>query len=248
MRGLNAAISAALQNVAVGEPASGGGAEGAATPASPSGGDTSGTASGATTARPVDGEKTERFVRFLEGVGPDKNMFRESMRLDFDACKRLAEFLRRNRIKALSLSHNHVGDEAVAALADAMGENTSLTALDLPSNDITDEGVVALANALKSNSTLATLNLHENGITDRGASALARLLISNTSLTTLNLSHNKLTGDAAKALIAAVACNTTIKSLKVMPGNAMAEKDARELIKAVRRNTKFSIKSLLGMA
>lgn len=25
---------------------------------------------------PRDGEKTDRFVKFLEGVGPDKNMFR----------------------------------------------------------------------------------------------------------------------------------------------------------------------------
>lgn len=70
------------------------------------------------------------------------------MRLDFEACKRLSEFLRRNRIKALSLSHNHVGDEAVCVLAEALAENTSLTALDLPSNDITDKGEARRARGL----------------------------------------------------------------------------------------------------
>ena len=75
-----------------------------------------------------------------------------------------------------------IGDEEVAALAEALTVNCTLKELDLRRNSIGAGGAAALAEALKVNRALTTLNLSENSIGVEGAAALAEALKSNCCL------------------------------------------------------------------
>jgi Ran GTPase-activating protein (RanGAP) involved in mRNA processing and transport len=83
-----------------------------------------------------------------------------------------------NGVAKLSLSHNPVGSEGAAILADALGRNAmpSLKALMPDDCGIEDDGFVALVSALERNESLQLLSLEGNRIGDRGFLALAESL------------------------------------------------------------------------
>jgi hypothetical protein len=59
--------------------------------------------------KPAD-EKLNKFVDFLQGDNPGACMFHAQMRLSLDGCRKLSAFVgSSSRVKALSLSHNHIG-------------------------------------------------------------------------------------------------------------------------------------------
>ena len=63
------------------------------------------------------------------------------MRLSFEGCRKLANFLASStRVRALSLSHNYLGDVGLAILCEGLRVNSSVTALDMPDNNIGNAG------------------------------------------------------------------------------------------------------------
>lgn len=67
------------------------------------------------------------------------------------------------------------------------------------------------------------------------------------SLKKLGLSYNAIGKAGCRALTAAINSNQSLKHLQLLPGNPVEEKDAKALAKALKRNNKFSIRSLLGL-
>ena len=107
--------------------------------------------------------------------------------LDTDGAKAIADYLHvSGSLKALDLSSNKLCG------LDTTGQGTYTT-----------EGIAAIANALRVNTTLTDLVLYYNGIGDEGAKALADALRVNASLTRLDLRHNGIASGAASQLLAA---------------------------------------------
>ncbi|KAG2498188.1 hypothetical protein HYH03_003942 [Edaphochlamys debaryana] len=193
-------------------------------------------------------EKLSDFVNFLNGENPGACMFHAQMRLSPEGCMKLANFLRSSaRVRALSLSHNYLGDGGLRLICDGLRENKSVTALDLPDNNITDVGCAILAEAIKDNPSLTQLQLAYNKIGDQGAMALAQVIRSSNSLKKLGLAFNNIGKTGCQALTAAISANQSLKHMQLLPGNPVEEKDAKALAKALKRNNKFSIKQLLGL-
>lgn len=68
-------------------------------------------APGGTQESPAPTEKLSQFVNFLNGENPGACMFHAQMRLSPEGCMKLANFLRSSaRVRALSLSHNYLGE------------------------------------------------------------------------------------------------------------------------------------------
>ena len=121
-------------------------------------------------------EKLNKFVDFLAGDNPGACMFHAQMRLSLEGCRKLANFVGSSaRVKALSLSHNHIGDDGLKILCEGLRVNRSVTALDLPDNNIGDEGAINLSVAIADNPSLTQLQLAYNRIGDEGAKALAEV-------------------------------------------------------------------------
>ncbi|GLC41543.1 hypothetical protein PLESTF_001581500 [Pleodorina starrii] len=193
-------------------------------------------------------EKLTDFVNFLNGENPGACMFHAQMRLSPEGCMKLANFLRSSaRVRALSLSHNYLGDAGLRLICEGLRENKSVTALDLPDNHITDVGAAILADAIKDNPSLTQLQLAYNKIGDQGAKALAQVIRTSHSLKKLGLAFNNIGKAGCQALTSAISSNQSLKHMQLLPGNPVEEKDAKALAKALKRNNKFSIKQLLGL-
>lgn len=197
---------------------------------------------------PANEEKLKSFMNFLSGENPGACMFHAQMRLSFDGCRKLANFLKSSaRVRALSLSHNYLGDDGLKILCEGLYYNSSITALDLPDNNVGDEGIKALAYALRSNVSLTQLQLAYNRIGDEGAVVISQLIKTNNSIKKLGMSHNNIGKRGCQALTEAIASNQSLKHLQLLPGNPVEDKDAKALAKALKRNKKFSIRTFLGL-
>eukprot|EP00798_Chlamydomonas_sp_ICE-L_P025708 gene25708-11366_t len=219
---------------------------------------------------PPGEEKLNQFVNFLQdknpgacmchaqmqlfivgcckGENPGACMFHAQMRLSTEGCRKLSNFLKNSfRVRALSLSHNYLGDDGIATICEGLRVNKSITALDLPDNNISDIGIQTLANSIGHNPSLTQLQLSYNKVGDAGAQALAELIKSSTSLKKLGLSFNNIGKAGCQALTLAISSNQSLKHLQILPGNPVEEKDAKALAKALKHNKKFSIRSFLGM-
>ncbi|KAL6765313.1 hypothetical protein V8C86DRAFT_2457523 [Haematococcus lacustris] len=200
-----------------------------------------------TLAAPAD-EKQKQFVEFLQGANPGACMFHAQMRLSLDGCRKLAAFLANSsRVRALSLSHNYLGDDGMEIICNGLMQNSSVTSIDLPDNNISDNGCIMLASAIKHNMSLTQLQLSHNKIGDNGAIALAALISSSQSLKKLGLSNNNIGKAGCQAMTEAIRVNQTLKQLQLLPGNPVEEKDAKQMAKALVRKEKFSIRSMLGL-
>ena len=84
-----------------------------------------------------------------------------------------------------SLSYNHLGAAGAAALAPALAANGSLTELSIYGNHVGDEGVCAICEAIQSNkeTKLVSLNFRNNDIGPVGANAVAAMVAVTGSLT-----------------------------------------------------------------
>ncbi|XP_066025377.1 NLR family CARD domain-containing protein 3-like isoform X3 [Pocillopora verrucosa] len=126
----------------------------------------------------------------------------------------LAECLKYNKsLTTLDLSYNEIDDDGAAALGECLKYNKSLTTLHLSDNEIGNDGAAALGECLKSNKSLTTLDLSFNKIGDNGAAALVECLKDNKSLTTLYFSDNKIGDDGAAALGECLKYNKSLTTL-----------------------------------
>lgn len=96
--------------------------------------------------------------------------------------------------------HNLGTGKRAAALAEALGNNETLTSLRLEHNQIGCAEVKILAKAFEKNKTLTSLTFALNSIDDEGAKALAEVLENNNTLTVLKINSNYIGNEGAKAL------------------------------------------------
>jgi hypothetical protein len=120
-----------------------------------------------------------------------------------DGARRIAELVADRtgpRLKTLYLAGNEFGPAGIAALADALADNTDVETLWLKRNPLGPEGGAALGRMLSRNRTLRTLDLVNTGLLDGGVAALMEGLGENRSLRTLYLDANGLTPEGARAI------------------------------------------------
>lgn len=113
--------------------------------------------------------------------------------LDGDQMVRLVRAVQKHgKVGELFLEGNHVGDQAICRVAEALQEGHSLHILNLGGNGVADTGATALSAMLKEfpEGCLKKLFLMENRISDAGAREFAAALIINRSLQELNLERN----------------------------------------------------------
>lgn len=110
----------------------------------------------------------------------------------------------------INMKMNQIGDAGVAALADMLRRNTSLTLLNIRRQipPLTDKSAAFLSDALLQNSTLEQLRLRKNRIGDAGASALAsalrRRLARPGQRLELDLEENRISPSGGLALLRAL--------------------------------------------
>ncbi|EGD73711.1 hypothetical protein PTSG_05418 [Salpingoeca rosetta] len=145
--------------------------------------------------------------------------------------------------KKVSFAQDHMGDNGVRVVAEALRSNTCIEWLELDSNRISDDGAVALAEVLKRNATIMTLDLNNNRIRNDGAVALAQMLKHNTTITTLKLGFNSISDDGAVALAGALVHNTTLHELSLWR-NYIAPAGGAALAAALNQNRTLNQLSL----
>ena len=110
---------------------------------------------------------------------------------------------------------DHVGDESMPAIIDALKNHKNLKELLLLENNIGDESALAMAEFLRNNRTLEVLDLGYNEIGDEGACAIARVLGENRTLLTLRLNNNHISVRGTQVIIESlVQNNVTIQELR----------------------------------
>ncbi|CAM9530364.1 unnamed protein product [Ectocarpus sp. 6 AP-2014] len=96
---------------------------------------------------------------------------------------------------SLDLGWNHLNQQAIEEVSDALAWNKSVTKMNLEFNN-SGEGVHALAEALQNNKTLTNLNLTANHVRWEGAIALSEAVVASTNIRNLVLRDNPI-GTAA---------------------------------------------------
>ena len=131
------------------------------------------------------------------------------------AVKLAAALCKNNTLKSLDLSNNPIGEdvEGVAAVAEMLVENKTLTGLYLQDCHISSEGAVELADALCKNSILKDLNLNRNPIGVKGASSMSNMLQHNISLEVLHLRDDSVGKEGGDQLINSLEYNQTLRVL-----------------------------------
>ena len=153
----------------------------------------------------------------------------------------LAEAIQRNStLTDLDLSDSSIADAGATALAEAIQTNSTLTVLHLSENIIADAGATALAKAIQRNSMLTVLDLSDNGIADGGATALAEAIQTNSSLRVLDLSDNRIADAGATALAEAIQTNSTLAVLHLSE-NIIADAGATALAKAIETKSTLTL-------
>jgi len=112
-----------------------------------------------------------------------------------------------NKVIALDLLQNNIGDDGVKYLSTAlMNKNSKVTELTSWGNNFGDVGAHFLSNALMNeNNNVTKLNLNDNNIGDAGVSTLSiALMNSNNKVTKLILSRNNIGDDGARVLSTAL--------------------------------------------
>jgi Ran GTPase-activating protein (RanGAP) involved in mRNA processing and transport len=120
-------------------------------------------------------------------------------------------------LQSLSLCDNHLDDQDMLLLSQALTQNNRkipLELLHLSFNYITCHGVECLMNAVWGSSTLREIKLDNNRIKDRGVQ-LCAVVLTSIDLQTIDLSFNKATNIGIKALMKTLTDNTSLKCLAI---------------------------------
>ena len=128
----------------------------------------------------------------------------------------VAEALRNNtNVVRLHVGRGFIDDVGASALSAMLMTNATLTDLDINNNAVGPVGAAALADALKGNATLTRLSLYGNRVRDEGVEKLAAGLLVNTSLTIINLSYNGIGDVGAGHMSHVLRKNTPLKELRM---------------------------------
>ncbi|CAM9440554.1 unnamed protein product, partial [Choristocarpus tenellus] len=129
--------------------------------------------------------------------------------------------VRKEGIRRLLLTGNHVGDAGARALASALRKNCQLEILDLTMCRIGDEGAKVLTDALLSNTKLRELRLGYNKISEIGVTALSKLFRESQEgrLEVLDLSGN-MVGDGGACALASALRGSSSRKRRSRSGNS----------------------------
>ena len=142
-------------------------------------------------------------------------------------------------LRAINLILNHITDEGVKQLAEALtNNNCKLNSLNLASNNKTDEGVKHLAEALTNNNCkLNRLDLTNNHITDEDLKHLAEALTNNNcKLNSLNLAKNNISDEGVKHLAEALTNNNCKLNCLDLTGYNITDEGVKHLAEALTNN------------
>eukprot|EP00741_Cyanophora_paradoxa_P002705 tig00000622_g2625.t1 len=149
-------------------------------------------------------------------------------------------------LTTLDLEACGIETQGAAELAEALGENRTLTALNVSGNNIQPDGGVALARALARNPVLASLSANSNSLRDSTAQELAAALATpGCVLSHLELSSCKIGDAGAVALAAGAAKGGSLVVLKLRD-NFVTQGNARALLDALEPATNLSTIDLRG--
>ena len=140
------------------------------------------------------------------------------------------------KLEYLGLRHCNISSEGVAALATALGKNTTLCTLRLNDNPIGREGAAALAQMLPQNRTLRSIYLHDCNISGEGVAAIATALCKNTTLRTLYLDHNPIGREGAAALAQMLPQNRAPRSI-YLNEESVGEEGVHQLVSSLDQNS-----------
>jgi Ran GTPase-activating protein (RanGAP) involved in mRNA processing and transport len=142
-----------------------------------------------------------------------------------DGAWALAECIQKSNSHILSfdLSHNHISDEGMMAIAQACTHLTKLETLKLNDNSFTFDGVRYLTSVYSSSLTLKRLELCDNRIGNDGAELLAKMFSHHSSLQEVFLDSNHIGNDGAKELALAIQSNNTIEVLSLASNQIRTE-------------------------
>eukprot|EP00667_Euglena_gracilis_P002545 EG_transcript_2546 len=108
------------------------------------------------------------------------------------------------RLTSLDLSVNHLMDEGLRVIAEALKYNTHLRDVNFTDNKIMDEGLSHIANMLEVNRTLVRITLDNNILSDRGALLVEHLLRTSPVLLFCSIEGNGNVHPSLHATIAAL--------------------------------------------
>ncbi|KJE95187.1 hypothetical protein CAOG_05665 [Capsaspora owczarzaki ATCC 30864] len=158
-----------------------------------------------------------------------------------DLVAALAEALKGHpAVTSLNLSSNEIGIYGACSIGEALHENNVLTKLNMGHNQIGAPGAKAIAGGLKSNRTLQALLLEECDLGNNGAQTLASALKVNTSLTRLDLRFNGIGDSGASAIARSLYFNNTLTSLD-LSGNFFELAGVQAIAGALQANTTLSV-------
>lgn len=127
-------------------------------------------------------------------------------------------------------------DREIKAMAEALGQNTSLKKVDLSWGPANIEGIKALAQALRKNGSLQKIHLNGLQVGDKGARIMATVLEGNSTLTKVDLSRNGIHNRGAKAIAEAMKKNSTVKKIR-LSDNKIQDVGAKALAEALPSST-----------
>ncbi|MFW2571889.1 hypothetical protein [Legionella sp. 29fVS95] len=153
----------------------------------------------------------------------------------------------------LILNNNDITDDVIAASAQALENNTSLTEINLSENEITSAGASVLAKVLKKNNTLKVLNLFANAIDYQGVLALFEALKINRTLTTIDLSSNEIYTSQDNqgklgARIAEVLMENSSLTALLLNDLQLGNENILSFVRVIRANTSLTALGLEGNA
>ena len=130
---------------------------------------------------------------------------------------------------ARNLSHwNEQGDRFGLALAPILAASKTITKVDLHNNDLHEKAIAALAEALKYNKSITWLNLEDN-FARKNAKDIGDMLKVNTTLTWLNMNVNQMQDDEAQYLLDCLKENKTIQHFTAFNNGAISKDLRRQL-------------------
>ncbi|XP_037862306.2 NACHT, LRR and PYD domains-containing protein 13 [Chlorocebus sabaeus] len=155
------------------------------------------------------------------------------------SCRYMSDALLQNRSLAhLNLSKNHLGDEGVKFLCEALGHpDCNLQSLNLSGCSFTREGCRELANALRHNHNVKILDLGQNDLQDDGVKLLCEALKpSHRALHTLGLAKCNVTTACCQHLSSVLSSSKSLVNLNLL-GNELDHDGVKMLCKALRKST-----------